>query len=339
MPKNRYHTAVEHAQIVTLHQHGLSPRQISKDLGISRTSVQRAIKKFLLEGIYENRKKSGRPRKTSQRDHHTMKRIVARSPTSSCKKIRSNLLENGVDISLSTVSRRLSKEFGLKSRKPAKKPKLTPRMMKKRFEFARNHIHWTVDDWGKVLFSDESTFQQFVVCHKHVRRPVGKRFHPKYTIPTMKHPPSQMIWGAMSKNGTAGSYFLTPGTTMNGSKYVELLKNKLLVHMNVHNTIIFMQDGALCHRSKIVKKFLEENHVTMLDWPGNSPDLNPIENLWAKMKDLVAEKQPSNEKALNQCIKGVWVQKISENYCNSLIESMPHRLQAVIDAKRGHTKY
>ena len=339
MPKNRYHTEVERAQIVTLHQHGLSQRQISKDLGISRASVQRTIKKFLLEGIYGNRKKSGRPRKTSQRDDHTMKKIVARSPTSSCKKIRSNLLENGVDISLSTVSRRLSKEFGLISRKPAKKPKLTTRMMKKRFEFARNHIHWTVDDWGKVLFSNESTFQQFVVRHKHVRRPVGKRFHPKYTIPTMKHPPSQMIWGAMSKNGTAGLYFLTPGTTMNGSKYVELLKNKLLVHMNVHNTIIFMQDGAPCHRSKIVKKFLEENHVTTLDWPVNSPDLNPIENLWAKMKDLVAEKQPSNGKALNQCIKVVWVQEISENYCNSLIESMPHRLQAMIDAKGGHTKY
>ena len=105
MPKNRYHIAVERTQIVTLHQHGLSQRQISKDLGISRTSVQRAIKKFLLEGIYENRKKSGRPRKTSQRNDHTMKRIVACSPTSSCKKIRSNLLENGVDISLSTVSR------------------------------------------------------------------------------------------------------------------------------------------------------------------------------------------------------------------------------------------
>ena len=148
-----------------------------------------------------------------------------------------------------------------------------------------------------------------------------------------------MIWGAMSKNGTAGLYFLTPGTTMNGSKYVELLKNKLLVHMNVHNAIIFMQDSAPCHRSKIVKKFLEENHVTTLDWPGNSPDLNPIENLWAKMKDLVTEKQPSNGKALNQCIKGVWVQDISENYCNSLIKSMPHRLQAVIDAKGGHTKY
>ena len=44
--------------------------------------------------------------------------------------------------------------------------------------------------------------------------------------------------GAMSKNGTAGLYFLTPGTTMNGAKYVELRKNKLLLQIAVHNTTI-----------------------------------------------------------------------------------------------------
>ena len=106
---------------------------------------------------------------------------------------------------------------------------------------------------------------------------------------------------------------------MNGPKYMELLKNMLLLHMTVHNTTIFMHNGAPCHRSKIVKKFLGENHVTALDWPGNSPDSNPIKNLWAKMKDLMAEKQPSRGKALIQTIKEVWVQEISADYCNSLI--------------------
>ena len=143
----------------------------------------------------------------------------------------------------------------------------------------------------------------------------------------------------MSKNRTAGLYFLAPGTTMNGPKYVKLPKNKLLLHMTVHSITIFMHDGAPCHRSKIVKKFLGENHVTALDWPGNSPDLNPIENLWTKMKDFVAEKQPSSGKALIQTIKEVWVQEISADYCNSLIASMPRRLQAVIKVKGGHTKY
>ena len=51
--------------------------------------------------------------------------------------------------------------------------------------------------------------------------------------------------------------------------------------------------------------------MTMLDWPGNSPDLNPIENLYSKMKDLVAEKQSSGGKALIETIKEVWVKEIS----------------------------
>ena len=66
------------------------------------------------------------------------------------------------------------------------------------------------------MFSDESTFQQFVVQKRHVRRPTGKRFEEKYTTPTVKHP-GQMIWGAMSVNGTAALYFLLAGVKMNGS--------------------------------------------------------------------------------------------------------------------------
>ena len=186
------------------------------------------------KGFLAIEKKGGRPRKTTARDDIAMKRFVARSPTSSCKKVRANLLRKGTDVCISTVFRRLSKKFGLKSCKPAKKPKLTPKMKKKKQAFAKKLLHWTADDWGRVLFSDESTFQQFVVQHKHVCRPVGKRFDEKYTSATMKHLPSQMIWGAMSKNGTAGLYFLTPGTTTNGSKYVDLLKSTLLLHMSVH---------------------------------------------------------------------------------------------------------
>ena len=64
----------------------------------------------------------------------------SRSPTSSCKKVRANLLKKGTDVSVSTISRRLSKEFGLKSGNPAKKTKLTPLMKRKRLEFTRDHL-------------------------------------------------------------------------------------------------------------------------------------------------------------------------------------------------------
>ena len=118
-----------------------------------------------------------------------------------------------------------------------------------------------------------------------------------------------------------------------------ILKNMLLLHITVHSTTIFMHDGAPCHRFKIVKKFLEVNHVITLEWPGNSPHLNPIENLWAKMKDLAAVKQPSGGRSLIKAIKKVWVKEISADYCNSLITSMPHQLQVVIKVKGKRTKY
>ena len=173
-----------------------------------------------------------------------------------------------------------------------------------------------------------------------MRRPPGKRYDDKYTVSTMKHPPSQMIWGAMSQHEISGLFFLPSGTTMNGEKYVQLLSDKLQLHMQVHRCNIFMQDGAPCHRSKLVTNFLKKKKkVKVLDWPGNSPDLNPIENLLTIMKDKVAEKQPSSLPDLCRAIKEVWVKEISKEYCANLVNSMPRRLAAVIQNNGGHTKY
>ena len=79
--------------------------------------------------------------------------------------------------------------------------------------------------------------------------------------------------------------------------------------------------------------------VKILDWPGNSPDLNPIENLWTVMKDKVVKKQPSSLPDLCRAIKEVCVNEISKEYCANLVNSMPRRLAAVIQNNGGHTKY
>ena len=57
-----------------------------------------------------------------------------------------------------------------------------------------------------------------------------------------------------------------------------------------------MHDGTPCHRRKAVKKFLEQKKIKTLEWPGNNPDLNPIENLWCVMKNKVSEKHPTSHK-------------------------------------------
>ena len=85
--------------------------------------------------------------------------------------------------------------------------------------------------------------------------------------------------GAMSVKETVGLYFLFHRVTMNGSKCLNVLNKKLGLHINIHQCDTFMHNAALCHRSKLVSSFLQENQVKVLDWPGNSPDLSPKENL------------------------------------------------------------
>ena len=122
MGKKASLSETQRAQIVILCKEGQSERKISEKLNVSKTAVHQTIVKFKNTGLYSDQKRSGRPRKTTVRDDHLIHRIAVRSPTSSCKKIRSALLQKGTDIHRSTVSRRLTMEFGLHSRKPARKP-------------------------------------------------------------------------------------------------------------------------------------------------------------------------------------------------------------------------
>ena len=83
----------------------------------------------------------------------------------------------------------------------------------------------------------------------------------------------------MSSNGTAKFFFLPIQTTMNGIRHCKML-DKLKVYIFIFECNMIMQDSAPCHHSKLVSDFLKTKNIKMLDWPGNSLDLNLIENLW-----------------------------------------------------------
>ncbi len=77
---------------------------------------------------------------------------------------------------------------------------------------------------------------------------------------------------------------------------------------------------------------------TVLDWPANSPDLNPIENLWGIVKRKMRETRPNNADELKANVKETWA-SIPLQQCHKLITSMPRRIEAVIKAKGASTKY
>ncbi|GFS48091.1 histone-lysine N-methyltransferase SETMAR [Trichonephila clavipes] len=103
---------------------------------------------------------------------------------------------------------------------------------------------------------------------------------------------------------------------------------------------IFMQDGAPCHTARSIKAFLAVQNIPLLDWPCNSPDMNPIENVWELMKREVAKDVITNKTQLLERIIHMWNHHPQmQETVQSCIDSMPRRIEALIAAKGGSTKY
>lgn len=105
---------------------------------------------------------------------------------------------------------------------------------------------------------------------------------------------------------------------------------------------MFQQDNDPKHTANLVKRYLDnkidQNVLQLLEWPSQSPDLNPIEHVWKVMKDKMRGVKPRNLNELFEKLTEIW-KSMDINYLQKLIDSMPQRCQAVIDAKGMYTKY
>ena len=152
-----------------------------------------------------------------------------------------------------------------------------------------------------------------------------------------------MVWGCMTR-GAVGRIHIVDGI-LNAKKYQEnILEAKLLPSIDdlfegKTETCVFQQDSATCHTAKTVKNWFKAKMINVLKWPGNSPDLNPIENLWSQMKKLVRKEKPGNKRQLIEAIIKSWFHMISTEDLGNLVDSMPHRIVAVIKNNGYPTKY
>lgn len=158
MARRQYLTETEKQKVVEMFKKGQRKIDIAKVFSVNRCIITRIIKRFQEYGTVKTASRTGRPRKTSQKIDRRIARLSKCYPFYTASEIKNQLdLDN---ISTRTVSHRLD-ENNLFSHRACKKPLVSKKNRKARLEFAKEHINWTVTDWSKILWSDESKFNLF----------------------------------------------------------------------------------------------------------------------------------------------------------------------------------
>ena len=112
-----------------------------------------------------------------------------------------------------------------------------------------------------------------------------------------------MVWSAISVKGQIG--FHSFRKTMDGPYYVEILEDNLIgeARKKFRRRWRLQQDNHPKHTSRIAKNFLEQEVPETIDWPSNSPDANPIENLWSILEQRVEKRHQSNIDELDSFLR------------------------------------
>lgn len=336
-------TPRKRTKIVTLHEHtDKTYREIAALVDVSLATVSRVIKLKQEKGSFSPRRKGrcGRKKKTTPRDDAYLLRQSKKDPRKTSDALNSDLKSLGIQISSSTVRRRLI-AVGRKARRPIKKQLLTKLMKEKRYKWAKKYKDWSKEQWRKVLFTDESHFFVQGQRSQHIRRSQGEKIRDCHIDQHVKHPAKKMFWGCFGYDGV-GSLQPVDGM-MRSPQYIEIIRRKVVPELQNRfpdGTGILQQDLAPCHTSKVVKNFMTEQHIEVIDWPGNSPDVSPIENLWAICKSRLRAADCTTMEKLIQALIQVWYKdpKI-KNDCSKLIDSMPNRVQMLLKNRGGHIHY
>jgi transposase len=262
-------------------------------------------------------------------------------------KALATLSKSGKRLSHHTVAIVL-KSFGKAKRRPRKKPFLTPLHKQKRRFHCRDERAIKRDN-RKVYWSDEVTFEIGEdIRGFFVTRGAGREeeYADENLRPMFKSGRTSVgVWSCFCGDEMGPLYMLPEGERMTAKRYKYVLQYLFIpfyeeMRAKYGDEVVIQEDNAPWYRAKVVTKYLVNKGIKRMSWPPQSPDLNPIENLWKYIKDLIAGQRHriKNTKEMRQALLVVWPQ-IEGEFLLQLCDSVSRRWTACLKNKGGLTKY
>ena len=301
--------------------------EIQRRTGIPIATIYRNLKKLKNQGEIKYKKGNGRPRKITGGISKSLGQYLRRNSSLSLRTLSAKLAKKGTDVSHVTIQRHLH-SIGYKNNLPLAVPMLTNDQKQKRVEWAREHLE---DDWENTIFTDETAFQLF----RNTIKRWYKGARPSKSVP--KDRTKVFAWGGFCANGKTSLFCFSQ--IMDSKFYVEILRNHIPeVTRMLGSEWRFQQDNDPKHTSRLTKAFLAENVPELMSWPSNSPDINPVENLWAIVKRDVEKQMPKNREELMQLMVEKW-EGIQKSTIKELVRSMRRRCELVIEKNGERISY
>ncbi|GBB83298.1 hypothetical protein RclHR1_10020002 [Rhizophagus clarus] len=306
----------ERGEVVGAWKCGIIERKIGEALNHPQSTIHGIIAAYRDHGSEAPLPRTGRLTIRTERNVRHLTRILKKNRKVNLQELREDFVSStSTDVCTKTLSNCLHKQ-GFHDRVGVRKPFVSEKNRNIRLTWAKERKGW-VNEWEKKYDVD---------C----------------LIPTVKSgQQGVMVWGCFAKHYLGPLVKLEGKVT--GAVYVDILKNYLLPFLDElddQENFLFQEDNAPIHTAKIVKSWKKENGVNSIPWPAQSPDLNPIENLWDELERWVRAHipLPKNKEHLWEILQEEWL-NIDANKYQNLVNSMPHRIVAVIESKGYPTKY
>lgn len=322
---------------------GQRQTDVARWLNVSPSVVHRLWRQFQTTDSASRRFSQGRPTATTSADDRYLTLCARRNRTATPTQLLSSLAAaTGRLVSTSTVRRRLH-GGGLYARRPATCVPLTSRHRRDRLQWARQHVHWTPDQWRAVLFTDESRFSLQSDSRRYlIWREPGTRYHPSNIRERDAYGRGSVcVWGGISLGGRTHLHVFPRGT-VNAQVYRDdILDAYVRPYAGaIGDAFLLQDDNARPHRARIVDDYLQRETIMRMEWPARSPDLNPIEHVWDALGRRVAALNPPPQTlaALATALQDQWL-SLPMELTDRVIESITHRCLCCLASRGDHIPY